>query len=77
VEQNYTEAIRLFRLSAVTRGIVDAQNGLGSCYEDGLGVDQDYAEAVHWYSLAASQGKASAQHNLALCYENGQGVEQD
>ena len=46
-------------------------------YELGLGVLQDYAEALSWYRLAAEQGNAPAQHNLARMYENGRGVSQD
>ena len=30
----------------------------------GLGVSQDYAEAIKWYRKAASQGYADAQYNL-------------
>ena len=46
-------------------------------YFDGEGVEQDYAEAVKWYRLAAEQGDAVAQNNLGYAYRNGAGVEQD
>ncbi len=36
-------------------------------FEKGLGVAQDYAEAVRLYRLAADQGLASAQFNLGNC----------
>ena len=46
-------------------------------YARGLGVPQDYAEAVRWYRLAADQGHASAQNNLGVMYGTGAGVPQD
>ena len=45
-------------------------------YARGLGVPQDYAEAVRWYRLAADQGHASAQVGLGSMYINGEGVPQ-
>jgi TPR repeat protein len=50
---------------------------LGTCYESGTGVDQDYTEAVRLYRLAADQGNAHAQCNLGACYKDGTGVDQD
>ena len=46
-------------------------------HKAGLGVKQDYVEAVKWYRLAAAQGNASAQFNLGVQYGKGQGVAQD
>ena len=37
----------------------------------GLGVLQDYKEAVRFYRLAADQGDAQAQSNLGWMYEKG------
>jgi len=50
---------------------------MGSLYYRGLGVDQDYSEAVQWYSKAAAQGEEVAQFALAEMYYNGVGVSQD
>ena len=58
-------------------GDAEAQNNLGVMYNKGLGVPEDYAEAVKWYRLAADQGYADAQCNLGVMYDNGQGVPQD
>ena len=58
-------------------GDAEAQNNLGVMYNKGLGVSEDYAEAVKWYRLAADQGYADAQCNLGVMYDNGQGVPQD
>ena len=59
------------------QGDAIAQSLLGSVYEEGQGVKQDYFEAVKWYRQAAEQGNASAQINLGVMYSNGRGVKQD
>ncbi len=46
-------------------------------YGKGLGVPQDFAEAVKWYHKAAEQGYAKAQNNLGFMYKNGLGVPRD
>ncbi len=46
-------------------------------YQKGLGVPQDYVEAVKWYRFAAEQRYAPAQNNLAGMYQQGLGVPQD
>ena len=58
-------------------GDAGAQVILWVMYATGLGVPQDYAEAVRWYRLAAEQGEAFAQSNLGIMYANGRGVPQD
>ena len=58
-------------------GDVEAQFNLGAMYYHGRGVQQDFAEAVKWYRLAADQGLADAQHNLGERYRYGNGVPQD
>ena len=40
---------------AAERGDAEAQFRLGMCYADGIGVRQDYAEAVKWYRKVADQ----------------------
>ena len=62
---------------AAEQGDADAQYNLGLMYRNGLGVIQDFAEAVRWYRLAAEQGNAHAQILLGLSYESGDGVIQD
>ena len=74
--QDYVEAVKWFR-KAAKQGHLEAQDNLGLCYRDGLGVAKDYVEAVKWFRKAAEQGNASAQYNLGACYENGYGVTQD
>jgi len=56
----------------------EAQNLLGLCYEDGIGVLKDYKKAYHYFSLAVNNGAgACAEHNLARCFRKGQGIEKD
>jgi TPR repeat protein len=59
------------------QGSAQAQYEIGTCYYSGKGVQQDYAEAVRWYRLAADQGYEKAQGRLGFCYKYGKGVSQD
>ena len=59
---------------ATNQRFVHAQNRLGMMYAQGIGVSQDYAEALKWYSLAAKQGSALAQERLGMMYARGQGI---
>jgi TPR repeat protein len=56
---DYTMAMRLIRPLA-EQGNAGAQTDLGVIYDTGLGVPQDYAQAVVWYHKAADQGDAGA-----------------
>src|SRR5580698_994906 len=58
-------------------GDAAAQVDLGSIYDNGRGVPQDYAQAVRWYAKAAEQANAEGQFNLGVMYTNGQGVARD
>ena len=53
------------------QGNAGAETDLGVIYDDGLGVPQDYAQAVVWYHKAADQGDAGAQFNLGFMYAQG------
>ena len=73
---DYTTALGLLGPLA-SHGTAEAQYELGFLYYNGMGVPQDYAEAVKWYRLAAEQGFAEAQHDLGVMYLEGKGVPQD
>lgn len=47
---------------------------LAGLYEEGLGVEQDDAQAVCWYGQAAEQGHTRSQWLLAGMFEYGRGV---
>lgn len=48
-------------------------------YDNGLGIMQDYAEAIRWYRKAVEQGHIFAQWTLGYIYmySKGRGVPQD
>jgi TPR repeat protein len=54
-----------------------AQYTLAVMHANGQGVDQDEAQAIQYYSMAADQGHAAAQFDLGSMYANGQGVAAD
>ena len=58
-------------------GDTQAQVLIGRCYENGLGVPQDFETAAKWYQLAAENGNAEAQMLIAYACEAGAGVPRD
>ena len=50
---------------------------MGVCCKRGLGLEQDLAQAVHWYEKAVEAGLPAAMCSLGVCYENGEGVSED
>ena len=73
---NMEWGIKWLRLAA-NRGHAKAQYNLGTYYQKGFGVIQDYGKAFHFYELAAKQGLDRAQRSLAFLYSKGWGVERD
>lgn len=57
------------------KGIANAQNNLGICYEEGQFCKINLYEAFRYYKLAAEQGDKDAQNNLANCFQRGIGCE--
>ena len=51
--------------------------GLGICYEMGIGVEDNEAEAFKYYTLAADNGNVTSMYRTGLCYYNGVGVKQN
>lgn len=76
IDEPKTADMKEKRLAAA-QGDAKAQYRVGFAYSVGLGVAQDYAEALKWYRLSAAQGDADAQFDLGLFYANGSGVLQD
>lgn len=54
-------------------GNPEAQSQLGVLYSSGVGIAQDKAEAVRWYTRSAEQGFPLGQWNLAFMYLRGEG----
>ncbi|MSQ87523.1 MAG: sel1 repeat family protein [Alphaproteobacteria bacterium] len=65
-------AVPLLRPLAVA-GKADAQASLGVMYEIGLGVPQNFDEALKWYRLAADQNHVDALFNLGGMHREGRG----
>ncbi len=75
-KSNYALALELLKPIA-EEGNTTAQGLLGRMYLRGVGVLQDYQEAVKWHCLAAEQGDKYSQHSLGCSYYYGVGVTQD
>ncbi|MGO4741401.1 tetratricopeptide repeat protein [Bosea sp. 2KB_26] len=57
-------------------GVARAQNNIGACFAEGLGVEPDPALALRWLSLSAEGGDPVGQRNLAALHFKGDGVAQ-
>src|SRR5262249_41625034 len=55
----------------------DAAQMLGSMYESGTQIKQDYKKAAELYLLAAKRGDEWSQNALGILYEDGKGVRKD
>ena len=63
--------------SLAAQGDVEAAFLMGTAYDEGLGVDVDYPEALRWYKRAAARGHVLATHNVGNVYRDGRGVDVD
>ena len=75
-EGRYGDAFELLMPEA-KNGNAFAQYNVAYIYKNGLGVPENFEQAVYWYKQAAAQGDADAMTNLGLMIEKGQGTEQD
>lgn len=73
---DYTMSLREARANAVAKNL-SAAFRLAQLLGLGLGCEQDYEQAVHWYRVAAERGHSQAQCNLGFMYGTGRGVPQD
>ena len=65
-------------LPVAENGDAEAQYYVARIYANGMsGVPVDYAQAAHWYELAAKQGYNPAMQELGYLYEKGLGVPVD
>ena len=72
VEENFDEAIKLYKASA-EQGNPLSQFNLGVLFYDDL---KDIEEAIKWFKVSAEQGYAKAQFNLGGLYENKGDIEE-
>ena len=59
LKENHAKAFQLYR-KAARHKVAVAYGNLGECYYQGLGVEQDYDEAMRWYKKAAAHGDEHA-----------------
>ena len=74
--KNYPMAFAFF-VKAANAGHFEAMLKVGSCYKNGVGVEQSYEKAFEWYKKAADAGYAQGMNYVASCYRKGEGVRQD
>jgi uncharacterized protein len=55
----------------------DVKSLVGIAYANGLGISQDYGEALKWLRKAAVEGDADAMFSIGLMYRHGEGVKQN
>ena len=84
--KNYEKAMELLIKAAIPadegvgiykNGYPPAQHSLGTIYAEGMGVNQNYEEALNWYRMAAAHGYAESQYSLGVMYYKGNGVNRD
>jgi TPR repeat protein len=73
---HYDNARKIWQALA-QRGNAEASFNLGILYEDGLGVNQNLAQALRHYETAAIGGSFKAQYRLGLLYFTGKKVPLD
>ena len=64
-------------LPLAQEGNASAQYNIGTMYYEGLGVDENFDEALIWFQRSADQGYARAQSRLGFLYAYGNKVPQD
>ncbi len=73
--RNFEKALDLLTQAAELQN-ADAECILAHMYENGNGVEKDYAVAAQWYRKAADKNVVMAQNSLAYFYDEGLGVDQ-
>lgn len=63
--------------AAAQSGSADAEQLLGHMYYMGMGVAQDFAQALDWHKKAANQGAVESQYVIGTMYYSGKGVSQN
>ncbi len=74
--KDYKTAIRIIKPLA-EGGDGEAQGILGSMFEEGSGVPQNYDEMIKWYESSAQKGIAQSQFKLGEIFLHGAAIETD
>ncbi|KAL5249401.1 hypothetical protein ACHWQZ_G018301 [Mnemiopsis leidyi] len=72
--KEYDVALKYYKLA--TKDPM-GQWGMGTLYYNGWGVDQDYSQALTYFTLASQQGHTEAELQLGLMHLSGVGVKKD
>ncbi|MBV9813646.1 MAG: sel1 repeat family protein, partial [Acetobacteraceae bacterium] len=72
----FAEALQSWADNAAN-GDAEAALLVGSLFDTGMGVPQDYGAALLWYRRAADEGNATAMLNVGVMYDAGRGATQD
>src|SRR5947209_11817891 len=67
IEGDYEAALEIWGPLAHS-GVARAQNNIGACFAEGLGIARNEALAVHWLKLAAEASDRVGQRNRASPY---------
>lgn len=70
-EPEYEKALEYYKY-AESQGVVT--EGLGVCYDYGIGVEENEPEAFKYYTLGANDGYTAAKYRLGLAYKFGRGT---
>lgn len=70
-EPEYDKAFNYYKY-AEEQGVVS--EGIGICYEYGLGAEENETEAFKYYTLASNDGYTAAKYRLGACYKYGKGT---
>jgi TPR repeat protein len=79
-EYNFGHSIYKIKITRLTPSIgsADAQDLLGRQYLTGMAVGgKDDSQAMHWFTLASSNGSSDAKKHIGLIYLLGDGIKQD
>lgn len=63
-QQSYEKAVKYFKKALAVCDQPDCQYDLARCYEQGLGVEKDLAQAEYWYKKAEESGHPKARERL-------------
>ena len=70
IESEFKKAVKFFERAA-EQGSIKAQYALGACYDNALGVKQNFEKARSYYKMAAEAGLPQAQNDYGIiCSSN-------
>ncbi len=76
LSENEEEVFKLLT-QASKDGTREAWSLLGFCYEKGVGVKQDFAQAAKWYMKSAKAGMVDGMHNIGVLLFTGVGIQKN